>query len=90
MLSQPQESRHAHANHLDGWRRVLVPAQVRDRPGNVSQEGDGDPGASESQQGFHDPTLDHKVTQHWPVAGNVAQGPHSLKRIQTCFESKDN
>ena len=78
MLSQLQERWHAHANHLDGWRRVLVPAQVRDGPGHVSQERDGDPRSCESEQGFNDPTLDHKVAQHGSVAGNVAQSPDSL------------
>ena len=44
MLNQLPDGRHAHPHDLNGRAGVLVPAEVRDGPGYVSQEGNSDVG----------------------------------------------
>ena len=58
--------------YLYGWRRILVPTQVDDYPGDVPQEGDGNLGVDEGEKGLNYSQLYDVVSQVGTVAYYVA------------------
>ena len=81
MLNELLDGGHAHPDHLDGRRRVLVPAQVRDGPGDVPQERDWNVRrVGQVEERLGDAALDDEVSHGWTIAGDVAQGPHGLSK----------
>ena len=80
MLNELLDGRHAHPDHLDGGRRVLVPAQVGDGPGDVPQEGDWYLRVGLVEEMLGDDALDSDVPHGRTLADDVAQGQQALSK----------
>ena len=87
LMHQLSERREAFLDGEIGRSGILVTAQIRDGPSDISNEAIGSVGVQQVQEGLQNAAVDHRVAQLSTVTSDIAQRPNGLLAHIRVFRS---